>query len=1453
MRALIPAMALVFATIAPSATAAIPSSERDALIAIYDSTNGDQWQSNANWKGAPGTECTWDGVTCDTSGSAVTGLDLAWNNVKGTLPPQIRNLTNLEVLDLTSTELAGGFPGAILDLSKLRVLNAGEFYGTPFGGTFPAGVANLGGLEQLDLSGNDFSGTIPEALFRSPRLKVLSLWANQLTGTIPATMNLPLLEVLDLSYNQFSGVIPPAIVSSPHLRELRLGSNAFTGEIPAGITRLGALEQIELPDNQLSGSIPTDLGNLTALTRLVLDNNDLSGSIPPSIGQLQQLRDLGLSNLLLSGPVPPELFTLTKLENLGLTGRADSGTALGGSLADFMVFTSLRSLYIGSNAFTGPIPSQIGSLTKLADLHLEHNPIGGEIPAELGNITTLRDLSLQDDRLNGVVPASLGNLTQLLYLHLDENQLASFDANLGSLAELVVLEAADNQFTAFPVGLEGLAKLQYFDLSINRIQGEIPPAVFSMPEIVDLSLAGNRLTGSIPPLGEAAKLEELRLNENLLTGPIPGDIGQLRALRQLDLSKNGLDGEIPSSIGALSQLEYLALEGNRLSGAIPSEIANLTALRDGGLILDYNALSSSDPSVDAFLMEKAGDWAASQTVAPADAAIRAVKDRSVVVSWTPIRYQWNPGGYQIEVATSAGGPFSVLVTTPDKTTATFILDGLEPTTDYFVRVSTVTYSNRDNPNTLVSEPTAVLHARTTNGTPAPASVVVLSYPDGMYQEAGKGGAGDRFIVVNVGDLATTVTVSQEGDFFTLSPASFTLGGGASQEVDLTGLARDEGDYRGAAILAGEGVPAGTRIPVRLASVAPASGTVLAIANTNRIDVAATAADTDLSGSVVFTNSGSAKLTGIVVADQPWIVPPSGFVTIDPGASATVEFGVDRTLRPDAASLDGTAIGTLALVYASGTNAASMVTAYAHRTKDLTPQDGIPVSTSLVTVVDTVKPPTSSTSIPPLRPGEVPLFIAGVGHIEGSVGLFLSDLSLVNVYGSDAISDVAIYYTPTNGTIAQSGVTAAAPVQPGQALALADVVKNVFDGDGEQGTLQIRSLDWNSLALNANIINVSSSRGTYGTSIPVFRGDRAAGPGGMILLTGLRKDASSHTNILLQEVSGNDATADLTFYAADGTVVPSTAAATGVSVPAFRLSRLNGIVPDGAVLAAVTNRPDSAGSIVVYATPVDDRSGDTWSIADWNSYFASTRTEPQIIPVAGSLHGANNNFFRTDIAITNPGSDPASAILRYHYNGGAGDAEESISLTAHQTRVVQDVVGTLFPSLGGTVGFMTVTPTRGAALVTSRTFATQDGVDGTFGTGVPTLPGSFALHAGQKRIIAGLDVASVKTIGAKTPATFRTNLILVETSGAPATAKVTVIYAEVGHLATGTRLVSRSIELKPYDLQIMNVTSLIGEVNPGVGDLRNVQLEIRITGGAGAVIPMTSSVDNGTADQTLRIE
>ena len=86
--------------------------DRDVLEILYDSTDGDNWRKNTNWKStAPLDE--WSGISTDASGR-VTAIDLNSNDLTGSIPEELGGLANLESLELSSNELTGSVPSARL-------------------------------------------------------------------------------------------------------------------------------------------------------------------------------------------------------------------------------------------------------------------------------------------------------------------------------------------------------------------------------------------------------------------------------------------------------------------------------------------------------------------------------------------------------------------------------------------------------------------------------------------------------------------------------------------------------------------------------------------------------------------------------------------------------------------------------------------------------------------------------------------------------------------------------------------------------------------------------------------------------------------------------------------------------------------------------------------------------------------------------------------------------------------------------------------------------------------------------------------------------------------------------------------------------------------------------------------------------------------------------------------
>ncbi|MEN8216500.1 MAG: Calx-beta domain-containing protein, partial [Pseudomonadota bacterium] len=98
----------------------ISESECEGLVAIYNSTNGEQWDDNTNWT-VTTTPCDWYGVTC--SNGKVTRLYLYYNNLSGSLPAEIGNLVNLKVLRLEHNEICGEVPSSVTTLEQMLYVN----------------------------------------------------------------------------------------------------------------------------------------------------------------------------------------------------------------------------------------------------------------------------------------------------------------------------------------------------------------------------------------------------------------------------------------------------------------------------------------------------------------------------------------------------------------------------------------------------------------------------------------------------------------------------------------------------------------------------------------------------------------------------------------------------------------------------------------------------------------------------------------------------------------------------------------------------------------------------------------------------------------------------------------------------------------------------------------------------------------------------------------------------------------------------------------------------------------------------------------------------------------------------------------------------------------------------------------------------------------------------------
>ena len=96
--------------------------DREALVALYNATDGPNWRNSKNWlSDAPVWE--WNGVRVG-AGDRVINIELDGEMLKGEIPPELSNLRKLELLDLSGNQLTGEIPPVLGELDQLKVFKA---------------------------------------------------------------------------------------------------------------------------------------------------------------------------------------------------------------------------------------------------------------------------------------------------------------------------------------------------------------------------------------------------------------------------------------------------------------------------------------------------------------------------------------------------------------------------------------------------------------------------------------------------------------------------------------------------------------------------------------------------------------------------------------------------------------------------------------------------------------------------------------------------------------------------------------------------------------------------------------------------------------------------------------------------------------------------------------------------------------------------------------------------------------------------------------------------------------------------------------------------------------------------------------------------------------------------------------------------------------------------------
>ncbi|XP_054818602.1 receptor protein kinase TMK1-like [Prosopis cineraria] len=366
-------------------------------------------------------------------------------------------------------------------------------------------------VSQIQAKNLNLSGPLPQNFNQLSMLENVGLQNNKLNGPLPSFRGLSNLKYAYLDYNDFDSIPADFFDGLESLEALALDDNNFnasTGwQFPSQLQDSSQLTNLSCMSCNLAGPLPTFLGNLSSLSILKLSRNNLTGEIPST-----------LNHSIL------QVLWLNDQQGGGLTGSIDVVATM----------TSLTSLWLHGNHFTGKIPKNIGDLTSLKDLDLNVNQLVGLIPDALGKME-LDSLNLNNNHLMGPIPNFAAG--KVIY---DYNYFCQPKPGVPCAFEVMAL-------------LDFLDGLNYPSNLVESWSGNDPCKgpwlglkCDASGKVSMINLPNFKVNGTLSPsLANLGSLVEIRLEGNNLGGQIPGNWTSLSSLTLLDLSDNNISPPLP--------------------------------------------------------------------------------------------------------------------------------------------------------------------------------------------------------------------------------------------------------------------------------------------------------------------------------------------------------------------------------------------------------------------------------------------------------------------------------------------------------------------------------------------------------------------------------------------------------------------------------------------------------------------------------------------------------------------------------------------------------------------------------------------------------------------------------------------------------------------------------------------------------------------------------------------
>ncbi len=490
---------------------------REALIKLYQSTNGDDWTNNENWcSNKPITE--WYGVFRDEENQYT--LSLNENNLTGkieqTFPEGVNIRLTVDNNELTAIDISGCSSLERLDCNRnpLESLNV-------------SGCTSLRGLEFQAYHNNDVrtlsylnaSGCTSLEELYCDNNKLTTLLVDDCTSLKELNCSDNPLEVLDAS-------------GCTSLEMLTCGEHKLTTLLVDGCT---SLKMLMCNDNQLT---VLDASGCTSLESLFCDNNKLTTLLVDGCTSLKELicNNNQLSVLDVSSCTSP----------LYLNCENNQFTTL-----DFSRHISLWRLDCNGNPLESLNVSGCTSLRELQIQAYDNNDVKTLSYLNASGCTSLEILICGNNKLTTLL---VDGCTSLKRLDCNDNQLSVLDVS--SCTSPLYLNCENNQFTS--LDFSGHISLESLICNGNSLESLNVSGCISLRGL-DLHAYENNDALSYLNASGCTSLEVLYCDNQKLTNLL---VDGCTSLKDLDCNDNQLS---VLDVSGCTSLEILDCANNKLT------------------------------------------------------------------------------------------------------------------------------------------------------------------------------------------------------------------------------------------------------------------------------------------------------------------------------------------------------------------------------------------------------------------------------------------------------------------------------------------------------------------------------------------------------------------------------------------------------------------------------------------------------------------------------------------------------------------------------------------------------------------------------------------------------------------------------------------------------------------------------------------------------------------------